>query len=265
MKQQFAVMGNPIHHSLSPFIHEGFARQTGIALSYKKIEIDLACFEQQVTDFFNQGGKGLNITLPCKHRAFIMSDIATRRCLRAQAANTLWRDANNVLHADNTDGVGLLRDLTRYIDLTNKRILLLGAGGAAHGILEPLLSTKPFELIITNRSPEKALALSLAFPPAKSAMKEELQGSFDLIINATSASLTAEITTLSTSCLTSKTICYDLAYQRQGHTPFVEWAQSNGCIGIDGLGMLVEQAAEAFYIWHDVRPETTSILKELAP
>lgn len=263
MNNPYAVMGNPIDHSLSPFIHQSFAKQTGIDLTYEKIKIDLSCFEQQVTDFFNQGGKGLNITVPCKHRAFIMSDIATERCLTAQAANTLWRDANNALHADNTDGIGLLRDLARYTDLTHKRILLLGAGGAAHGILAPLLSANPFELIITNRTPEKALLLSRHFPPAKNVNMLALEGAFDLIINATSASLAAENIALSTDCLTPKTICYDLAYQKQGITPFVQWARSNGCTGIDGLGMLVEQAAEAFYVWHGVRPETAPILKKL--
>ena len=261
MNNHYAVMGNPINHSLSPWIHQLFAKQIGLHLTYEKIQIDLAHFEQQVNDFFDQGGKGLNITLPCKQRAFAMSDIATSRCLKAQAANTLWRDENGNLKADNTDGIGLLRDLARYIDLTNKKILLLGAGGAARGILAPLLAAHPEKLTLTNRTPEKAQALSLEFPPAISANLSELEGPFDLIINATSAGLTAQGIALSSTLITPNTLCYDLTYQKHASTPFVQWAKANGCIGIDGLGMLVEQAAAAFFIWHGVMPETAPVLK----
>ena len=260
MRQLFAVMGNPIEQSLSPFIHDLFAQQTGRPLTYQKIQIDLLHFEQQVNDFFDKGGCGLNITSPCKQRAFAMSEIATPRCLRAQAANTLWCDGKTI-YADNTDGIGCLRDLSRYIDLTYKRILLLGAGGAARGILASMLAKNPAVLMIANRTPDKALDLSLAFPPAMSTTFDELDETFDLIINATSAHLTNKKITLPSSIITTNTLCYDLAYQQQGATPFVQWAKDHGCIGMDGLGMLIEQAAESFFIWHGIMPESTSVLK----
>jgi shikimate dehydrogenase len=258
MSTLFAVMGNPIEHSLSPFIHKLFAQQTGRTLTYQKIQIDLLQFEQRVKDFFDAGGCGLNITSPCKQRAFAMSKIASPRCLQAQAANTLWCDGKTI-HADNTDGIGCLRDLSRYIDLTNKRILLLGAGGAARGILAPLLATNPAVFMIVNRTPDKALDLSLTFPPAMSATVDKLDEAFDLIINATSAHFANQYLTLPSSIITTHTLCYDLAYQQKGATPFVQWANDHGCIGMDGLGMLIEQAAESFFIWHGMMPETTSV------
>lgn len=256
MNRFFAVMGNPINHSLSPQIHTLFAKQTGITLSYQPIEIDLNHFEQQVTDFFNSGGAGLNITLPGKERAFAMSDVATIRCLKAKAANTLWHDGTK-LYADNTDGIGLLRDLARYISLTNKNILLLGAGGAARGILAPLLAEKPASLTIANRTIAKATTLSQEFPDTLSTSLHELEGSFDLIINATSSKNLA----LPTSIITPNTRCVDLSYQQQGLTPFVAWAKEQGCVAVDGLGMLIEQAAEAFYIWHKIMPDTELMRK----
>ncbi len=212
---RFAVMGHPVAHSLSPIIHQRFAEQIGKRLIYEKIEIDLARFEQQVLDFFNEGGSGLNITLPCKQRAFAMSAKVSERSAAAKAANTLWMEAGR-LHADNTDGVGLLRDMNRYIHLAGKRILLLGAGGAAHGILGHLLLEKPAELMVSNRTPERARALQLAFPMANCCAFTELaahvkKNAYDVVINATSASLNGKNLELPANLLATKPICYDLA------------------------------------------------------
>jgi shikimate dehydrogenase len=256
-------MGNPISHSLSPVIHQLFAQQTGITLTYEKIRIDINQFEQQVTDFFAQGGKGLNITLPCKQRAFSMSAEVTPRCLAARAANTLWMQEGR-LHADNTDGVGLLRDLSRHISISDKHILLLGAGGAARGILGPLLAAGSAQLTIVNRTPEKAQALQRDFPQAQYCIFADLEGkSYDLVINATSASLDDESLALPDSLMVTKPLCYDLTYSNNKPTTFVAWARAQGCNAMDGLGMLVEQAAEAFFIWHHVMPNTALVLKDL--
>jgi shikimate dehydrogenase len=263
MQKRYAVMGNPIAHSLSPLIHQQFAQQSQINLSYEKIEIDLASFEQQVLQFFAQGGKGLNITLPCKQRAFAMANVVTNRCAQAQAANTLWMHAGK-LHADNTDGVGLMRDLRRHLELADKRILLLGAGGAARGILAPLIAAKPAILTLANRSLDKAMALQKEFPQITTTCSyTSLDQPFDIIINATSASLTAQNLALPAMVTMEKPFCYDLAYSQKGMTPFVAWAHSQHCNAIDGLGMLVEQAAEAFFIWHQIMPETDCVLHHL--
>jgi len=262
MNNRYAVMGQPVDHSLSPIIHQLFARQTGCVLTYEKIQIKISSFEQQVAQFFSQGGKGLNITLPCKERAFALADHVTQRCFKAKAANTLWRDADG-LQADNTDGIGLLRDLAHYIDVQGKHILLLGAGGAARGILAPLLAANPAQLTLANRTPEKAHALCKDFFPATSCGLSDLDGKFDLIINATSASLSDQRLVLPAGIITSTSVCYDLAYNIRVSTPFVQWGQEHGCVTADGLGMLVEQAAEAFAIWHGVIPKVAPVLAYL--
>lgn len=259
MIHRYAVMGYPVEHSLSPIIHQQFAQQTGRVLTYEKILIDLPRFEQQVTDFFAHGGRGLNITLPCKERAFAYAQHATARSLIAKAANTLWQDADG-LHADNTDGVGLQRDLAHYIELTGKHILVLGAGGAARGILAPLLASKPAQLTIANRTLKKTQTLCLDFAPATFCSMTDLNGAFDLIINATSAGLEKQCIALPSTIIQTNTLCYDLAYQTKGLTPFLAWAQSHGCVAVNGLGMLVEQAAEAFTIWHGVMPDVAPVL-----
>lgn len=258
-------MGNPIEHSLSPIIHQHFAKTIGCELRFEKILIDLAQFEDQVHTFFNSGGRGLSITLPCKTRAFSISDVKTERCIIAGAANTLWLKENK-LYADNTDGIGLLRDLTRYIELNNKHILLLGAGGAAQGIIGPLLSTNPTQLTVINRTINKANILQLQFPGIKVGSFEDLvqdKPPYDIIINATSASLTKTPLLLPPSLMAKKPFCYDLAYQKGKPTSFVAQARSFGCQAVDGIGMLVEQAGEAFFIWHSVRPNTASVLAAL--
>jgi shikimate dehydrogenase len=256
---RFAVMGNPVLHSLSPIIHQEFAQQFGIKLCYEKILGETCGFEAQVMAFFSNGGRGLNITLPFKERAFAMSLVRTPRCLVAKAINTLWMEADT-LHGDNTDGVGLIRDLSHYINLSEKNILLLGAGGAARGVLAPLLATAASVTII-NRTKERAFALLTDFPTASIGTFDDLdQRSFDVVINATSASLNNQTLRLPTSLLQKKPFCYDLTYSKAPPTPFVSWARSLGCEAMDGLGMLVEQAAESFCIWHGVMPDTKTVL-----
>lgn len=262
MQYLFGVMGNPIAHSLSPLIHQQFALQTGRQLVYEKILVDEDDFEVRVSNFFAAGGKGLNITLPFKQRAFAIAKIKTQRCLQAKAANTLWMH-NGILHADNTDGIGLIRDLSHHIDLSDKQLLVLGAGGAARGIIGPLLQAGISSLTVANRTLEKAQELQQDFKTIHCCRLQELNGSYDLIINATSASLSKETVPLTADSLKPSTYCYDLAYSAQGATAFVQWAHQQGCQAVDGLGMLVEQAAEAFFIWHGVRPETTAVLNML--
>lgn len=255
-------MGNPIAHSLSPFIHHCFAEQTGKQLHYEKMKVEEAFFEEQVVNFFSQGGKGLNITLPFKERAFAMAKTSTARCRQAKAANTLWMKEGQ-LQADNTDGVGLLRDLSRHIKLDAKRVLLLGAGGAARGVIGPLLAANIAQLVLANRTQAKATLLQTDFPQIKTTSLSDLKDGYDLIINATSVSLTEKTLVLPPTILQSSPFCYDLAYHAKGLTPFVTWAQQQGCTAVDGLGMLVEQAAEAFFIWHGLRPNTDVVLEDL--
>ncbi|MFA5958948.1 MAG: shikimate dehydrogenase [Tatlockia sp.] len=262
MQNHFAVMGNPIAHSLSPCIHQHFAEQSGITLCYEKMAIEPAQFESSVLRFFVAGGKGLNITLPFKERAFALAKITTQRAKLAKAANTLWME-NNLLHADNTDGVGLLRDLAHYLALKDKSVLVLGAGGAARGILAPLLEAQVSSLVLANRTEEKAQILKQDFPAIGVSALSTLTGSFDLIINATSASLSQETLALSPTLLHSHSFCYDLAYAIEKPTPFVGWAKNHQMAAVDGLGMLVEQAAESFFIWHGMRPETKPVLQAL--
>ncbi len=264
--KQYAVMGNPIHHSLSPLIHQLFAKQTGLTLTYEKIQIDVLRFEQQVIEFFQHGGKGLNITLPCKQQAFAMSQQKTLRCQQAGAANTLWMHSGQ-LHADNTDGVGLLRDLSRYIHITGKKILILGAGGAARGVIGPLLAAHPEQLMIVNRTFKNAQALQDDFLNATCCRWEDLgyKCNYDIIINATSASLDGQCLVLPEQLMAAKPFCYDLAYSKRQPTAFVAFAYAHGCVAMDGLGMLIEQAAEAFFIWHNIMPNTAPVLDELAP
>ena len=261
---EYAVMGFPVAHSLSPTIHQLFAEQTGRTVLYEKIQIDLPRFEQQVSEFFSQGGKGLNITLPCKQRAFAMGERVTARCLEAQAANTLWMKAGR-LHADNTDGVGLLRDLSRYVHVAGKNILLVGAGGAARGVLGPLLAADPARLTITNRTAETERELQSHFPRAYCCTFADLpihveETFYDVVINATSASLDGQTLALPEALMAVKPFCYDLAYAKSEATAFVASARAHGCAAADGLGMLVEQAAEAFFIWHGVMPDTVPVL-----
>ncbi|MBI2786820.1 MAG: shikimate dehydrogenase [Legionella longbeachae] len=262
MSCRFAVIGNPITHSLSPVIHHYFAKQMDVQLIYEKIKADEQSFEWQVSDFFAQNGKGLNITLPFKQNAFSMAAQSTFRCKQAGAANTLWMEGNQ-LHADNTDGIGFIRDLNRYIRVQDKRILILGAGGATRGLIYPILENNPAALIVANRTLAKAEELQIAFPQIKCIGLHEITGTFDVVINATSASFSGEVVTVPRECMSTKPFCYDLSYSQDGSTHFVQYARDSGCEAVDGLGMLVEQAAEAFFIWHGLMPETKEVLRFL--
>jgi len=250
---RFMVMGAPIAHSLSPMIHAHFSAQTGRDVVYETCLLDKTHFEQQVRDFFAAGGAGLNITSPGKERAFAMADIKTPRCTVARAANTLWMNQAGQLCADNTDGIGLIRDLNHQgIKLVDARILLLGAGGAARGILPALLDENPSHIVIANRTASRAEALVQALESTKLGFRplDAVTGLYDLILNATAGMH------VSLPHISGKPLCYDLNYDATGMTPFVAWATKAGFKAVDGLGMLVEQAAEAFYVWHGVRPDT---------
>ncbi|NCT57217.1 MAG: shikimate dehydrogenase [Legionella sp.] len=256
---RFCVMGAPIAHSLSPMIHAQFAAQTGRDLVYETCLLDTAYFEQQVRDFFAAGGAGLNITSPGKERAFVMADVKTARCAVARAANTLWMDSAGKLCADNTDGVGLVRDLHHHgMKLGGARILVLGAGGAARGILPALLDENPCEVVVANRTALRAKALVQALGSTKLSfmLLDAVTGSYDLIINATTSTDFSWLDRL------GRPFCYDLNYDASGMTPFVAWAKNEGFQAVDGLGMLVEQAAEAFFVWHGIRPDRLKIAQE---
>jgi shikimate dehydrogenase len=267
---RYAVIGHPIAHSRSPQIHALFARQTRQNMIYDAIDVAPEELAPRLRDFFASGGRGLNVTVPHKQAVIASCDSLTARARIAGAANTIVRDAAGQLSADNTDGAGLVRDLTHNLRVAvgAQRVLLLGAGGAARGLLAPLLELKPRELVIANRNVERALALASAFAQlgaVRGTGFAQLDGiHFDLIVNATAASLQAEVPPLPPSVLGATTICYDLAYG-SNHTRFTQWALEHGAArAYMGLGMLVEQAAESFYLWRGVWPDTAPVLSALA-
>lgn len=266
---RYAVIGHPVAHSRSPFIHERFARQTGQVLTYDRIDASPAQFESVVSRFFAEGGKGLNVTLPHKQAAVALCAQLTPRAQTAGAVNTLGLLPDGRLLGDNTDGAGLVRDLivNLGVAIAGRRLLLLGAGGASRGVLAPLLGLRPSEMVIANRTPERARALSAEFsshgPSTGCAFEAVPAGQYDLIINATSASLAGEALPLPPGVVGAHTFCYDMAYGRDD-TAFIRWAQARGCTrSAMGLGMLVEQAAESFHVWRGVRPDTASVLAAL--
>ncbi len=265
---QYVVFGNPIGHSKSPLIHRLFAQQTGQQLEYHTLLAPLDDFAGAARDFFAQG-RGANVTVPFKEDAYRLCDSLTERAQRAGAVNTLSKQADGRLLGDNTDGAGLVRDLTvnAGVSLKGKRILLLGAGGAVRGALEPLLAQQPASVVIANRTVEKAERLAELFAdlgPVSASGFDWLQESVDLIINATSASLSGELPPIAGSLIEpGKTVCYDMMYGKEP-TPFCRWASEHGAaLVLDGLGMLAEQAAEAFYLWRGVRPDSAPVLAEL--
>lgn len=266
MTDRYAVMGNPITHSKSPKIHGLFAQQTHQTLTYEALQAPLDGFGDAVAAFRANGGKGLNITIPFKQQAWALAAEHTERAERAGAVNTLWfRDDGTVL-ADTTDGVGLVRDLTRNhgIVLTGKRILILGAGGAVRGVLEPILAERPARVVIANRTASKADELASLFGEMgniRGCGFDALNGQqFDLVINGTAASLEGEVPPLPDDLLAPDACCYDMMYGATP-TPFQRWATARGAKqSLDGLGMLVEQAAEAFALWRGVRPETGAVI-----
>jgi shikimate dehydrogenase len=269
MSRHFAVFGHPVAHSLSPKIHAAFGKQTGIAIDYRAIDVEPGQFTHALADFVAAGGAGANVTLPLKQAAFSLCDDLTEHARRAGAVNTLVRNGDT-WHGDNTDGVGLVRDLTdrQALDLRARRTLLLGAGGAARGVAPALLDAGIGELYIVNRTPQRtdALADSLAEPgrvhPRYLADLPAL-GEFDLIVNATSAGRDTDMFKLPRALVGRRCAAVDLNYG-EAAIPFMAWARASGCHDvIDGLGMLVEQAAESFARWHGVRPETDAVYEML--
>ena len=267
---RYAVFGQPIKHSKSPRIHQLFAEQTGQNLTYTAEEVFAEHFNNIVSAFFDQGGKGLNCTVPLKELAWQFASHKTERAELAKAVNTLAMQADGSVLGDNTDGCGLVRDLlnNHSISLAGTRILLLGAGGASRGILLPLLEQSPACLVIANRTTDKAIALAAEFTH-----KGTVSGCgfadlinyepFNVILNATSASLSGQLPPLSVGLLAGQGVCYDLAYGNEP-TAFVRWGfEQNASKSLDGLGMLVEQAAEAFFIWRGVRPDTAPVINLL--
>ena len=268
---QYAVIGYPVEHSYSPEIHRIFAQQTGENLSYELLSVEPENFEVAVRKFAATGGKGLNVTVPHKEAAFKLSSELGPEAQQAHAVNTFSFLSTTEVRGDNTDGIGLLRDLTQnnHLDLSGKRVLILGAGGAARGILPPLLDSDFADLVLANRTVEKANELVELFNAAENLFVcpfDELgdMGSFDLIVNATSAGLKGEGLSFPHSCLGSRSFCYDIAYSAK-QTPFVQWAREHGARdAVQGWGMLIEQAAESFAIWRGVRPDTAPLLQQYA-
>jgi shikimate dehydrogenase len=264
----YGVFGNPIAHSKSPLIHRLFAAQTGQSLSYEPLLAPLEDFVGFARAFF-VNGRGANVTVPFKEQAFRLADQLTARAQRAGAVNTLMKLDDGRLLGDNTDGAGLVRDLTvnAGLSLTGKRILLLGAGGAVRGVLEPLLAERPAALVVANRTVAKAEQLAREFAdlgPIMASGFDWLDESVDLIINGTSASLAGDVPPIAASLIQpGHTLCYDMMYAKQA-TAFNAWAAAQGAAQtLDGLGMLVEQAAEAFALWRGLRPQSAPVLAHL--
>lgn len=265
MTDRYAVIGNPVAHSKSPWIHAQFARATGQDIAYLRIESPLDGFERTLAEFVAAGGRGANVTLPFKAQAFRCCNALSARAQEARAVNTLVLKDGQV-YGDNTDGAGLLRDLSVNLGRapSGKRVLLMGAGGAAQGVLGPLLAARLGQLVIANRTPARAQALAARFPaePVIACGYDRLAGqSFDLVINATSAGLTGELPALPAGLFHSGALAYDLLYGRE--TAFLAFARAAGAATSDGSGMLVEQAAESFQLWRGVRPPTADVLAAL--
>ena len=268
-KDKYAVFGNPIKHSKSPSIHAAFAAQCAQAMQYRAVRVEEDDFLRAARNFFNEGGSGLNVTVPFKHDAFDFADHLTERARRAGAVNTLSRADDGTIEGDNTDGIGIVRDMVANLGwvIQGVRVLIIGAGGAVRGVLEPLLRERPRELLIVNRTAEKAAQLAREFsdlaPVEGGGYDLIAQRQFDLVINASSAGLSGESPNLPSSLLTEHSCCYDMVYGAEP-TPFMRWAAQNAAWAVsDGLGMLVEQAAESFYIWRHVRPETRPVINEI--
>ncbi len=263
MTDRYAVIGNPVSHSQSPTIHRLFAQQTGQDMDYQALLAPLDGFAATLARFAASGGRGCNVTLPFKRQAFELATKISARARAAGAVNTLSFDGSETL-ADNTDGDGLVRDLCTNLGRTiaGQRLLLLGAGGAARGVLRPLLLEGPRTLTIANRSSDKALVLAQEFSVAGCSL-EELQGQeFDLVINATSAGLGEAPLKLPAGLFAAGSSAYEMVYGRE--TPFMSQARREGAVLVaDGLGMLVEQAAESFLLWRGLRPDTAPVLAQL--
>lgn len=267
---RYAVFGNPISQSRSPQIHSLFAAQTGQDMSYSRECIPLDGFSAAVRRFFAEGGKGLNVTVPFKQEAYELADQLSERARLAGAVNTLLLTDTGQIFGDNTDGYGLVSDITERLGwgIEGKRVLVLGAGGAVRGVLHPLLQQRPRKLAVANRTLAKAEELAQAFAAfgqieARAFYRPDEQP-FDLIINGTSASLAGELPPLNPACIAPSTCAYDMVYSKTG-TPFLTWAGQQGASRLaDGIGMLVGQAAESFYLWRGRRPDVAAVIAELA-
>ena len=272
MTERYAVVGNPIKHSKSPIIHDAFARQTGEDILYTAMLVEPDSFDKAIAQFFEHGeGCGLNVTLPFKEVAWQRVDERTERAQCAGAVNTIKKLDDGRLLGDNTDGAGLVQDLLNNdVTLADGRILVLGAGGAVRGVLQPLLAQQPKQLVIANRTHSKAEALAADFAAISSSTgiisaceQTQLEGQFDLIINGTSASLSGELPPISGDIVAAHTVAYDMMYGSD-ITVFNQWALMQGASrAIDGLGMLVGQAAESFRLWRGVMPETAAVIQDL--
>lgn len=267
----YAVIGNPIAHSKSPMIHEAFAKNTGQQLEYGRVLAPLDAFADTVEAMRMNGFKGANVTVPFKLEAFDLANLLTERAQDAGAVNTLIFSDEGIT-GDNTDGAGIVRDIEQnlQIPITGKRVLLIGAGGAAEGVLHPILACSPALLVITNRTLDKALTMvkkveeqgEYRFISVNAYAFDDLHGQeFDIVINATSTGLTDTLLPLPVGIFSSQALAYDMMYGRE--TPFMAFARQQGAQVADGLGMLVEQAAEAFYVWRGVRPETQSVMQQI--
>ena len=271
MTDRYAVFGHPVAHSKSPFIHRAFAEQTGQDLDYEAIDPGAEGFAEAARRFFAEGGRGANVTLPFKEEALALADEALPRAREAGAANTLIAREGRLL-ADNTDGVGLVRDLTRRhgVPLAGAEVLLVGAGGAARGVLGPILRERPRRLVLANRTPARAETLARAFAALAAETGEKLdvqtwdalRPPFTLLINATSASLAGELPPLPPELFAARPFVYDMMYGA-APTPFLREAARHGAHTADGLGMLVEQAAESFFLWRGVRPDAQAVYARL--
>ncbi|VFN05231.1 MAG: shikimate dehydrogenase [Candidatus Kentron sp. G] len=275
MMERYGVIGHPIEHSKSPLIHSWFAKQTRQSMAYLAIHVLPGEFVHAISAFHAEGGRGINVTLPFKEEAKDLVDVLTVRARRANAVNTIRFNDSGEKYGDNTDGIGLIRDLhlNHGMPVAGRRVLLLGAGGAARGIIGPLLDESPEEFVVANRTREKAEVLVTQvlseekkpeIPVRGCGLEELVRESFDLIINATSASLEGKVPPLPDTVLRVNGQCYDTMYDVNRPTPFVLWGKQHGASqSVDGLGMLVEQAAEAFYYWRGIRPDTMPVITAL--
>ena len=271
MTDRYAVIGNPVAHSKSPQIHAEFARQTGQDIAYDRLLAPLDAFAATARQFFSAGGKGLNVTVPFKRAAWAMVAAHAGGALDAEAVNTITRVGDDLV-GYNTDGIGLVADIEQNLRLqiAGKRVLLMGAGGASYGVMHPILEKRPALLVVANRTPDKAVSLVRHFQKfgqcavhgISAQPYAALAGSkFDLVINATSAGLSGEMPPVPAGIFAAGALAYDMVYGRD--TPFLEYARSQGARAADGLGMLVEQAAESFFIWRGVRPQTAPVMRML--
>ncbi|MCF6281142.1 MAG: shikimate dehydrogenase [Candidatus Polarisedimenticolaceae bacterium] len=268
MKDLYAVIGTPIQHSKSPQIHQAFAEQTGEDIHYDRILGQPEKLPLYIKAFREMRGLGLNVTVPLKEEAFQLANERSDRAERAGAVNTLILLEDGRIQGDNTDGIGLVRDLSLNHDFKfkGKRVLILGAGGAVRGVVQPLMEQGICELVIANRTVSKAETVAATFADLgliSGCGLDAITGEFDLIINGTAAGLSGELPAIPDGILAKEGWCYDMMYGDQP-TPFVRWGEAQGAVeSLDGLGMLVEQAAESFYLWRDVRPETAPVIQML--